>query len=386
MQFARDVVGLLRQSVNITKLEDPSTVTLERLRLESLPLWIARMLLTEKRLRDVKHVVATDCSGITDALVELLCANAPGLMSLRVVNCGSALRCTVDLPAALEELVLVGVAIDDDAATAICARCTALRVLHLNHCTELRSPRIGWTIADGDLPGHCGQVVGAQLSSRLSRLLRLTDVSLVGTGIDDAAVEALCSASPELRSLDLSECDGLRAPPVHGARLESLVLEQCTQLSERALQGLSGTPELTRLSLSYSPTALLGAAADAPWPPFLRELRLAGCGAAVDDAAVARLCERCTALETLVLSGCTSLVAPPLRGASLTALELRNCESLTTEALAAALEACPRLRRLDIVGCESVASLRAPPPLLERLTLDADPPLLALFYSAAARA
>ena len=79
-------------------------------------------------------------------------------------------------------------------------------------------------------------------------------------------------------------------------------------------------------------------------------------------------------------------VAPPLRGASLTALELRNCESLTTEALAAALEACPQLRRLDIVGCESVASLRAPPPLLERLTLDADPPLLARFYSAAARA
>ena len=360
LQFARDVVGLLRQSVNLTKLEDPSTVTLRGLRLESLPLWVARMLLTEKRLRDVKHVVATDCSGITDALVELLCTNAHGLISLRVVNCGSALRCTVDLPAALEELVLVGVAIDDDAATAICARCTALRVLRLNHCTELRSPRLGAP--------------------------RLADVSLVGTGIDDAAVQALCFASPELRALDLSECDGLRAPTPSTPGLESLVLEQCTRLSERALHRIGGAVALTRLSLSYSPTALLGAAADAPWPPFLRELRLAGCGAAVDDAAVARLCERCTALETLVLSGCTSLVAPPLRGASLTALELRNCESLTTEALAAALEACPQLRRLDIVGCESVASLRAPPPLLERLTLDADPPLLALFYSAAARA
>ena len=163
MQFARDVVGLLRQSVNITKLEDPSTVTLRGLRLESLPLWVARMLLTEKRLRDVKHVVATDCSGITDALVELLCTNAHGLISLRVVNCGSALRCTVDLPAALEELVLVGVAIDDDAATAICARSTALRVLHLNPA-QLRSrdsARRGWPTC------------------------------LVGTGIDDAAVQAL---------------------------------------------------------------------------------------------------------------------------------------------------------------------------------------------------
>ena len=89
MQFARDVVGLLRQSVSIHKLEDPSTVTLRGLRLDNLPLWVARMLLTEKRLRDVKHVVATDCSGITDSLVELLCANAPGLISLRVVNCGS---------------------------------------------------------------------------------------------------------------------------------------------------------------------------------------------------------------------------------------------------------------------------------------------------------
>ena len=362
MQFARDVVGLLRQSVSINKLEDPSTVTLRGLRLDNLPLWVARMLLTEKRLRDVKHVVATDCSGITDALVELLCTNAHGLISLRVVNCGSALRCTVDLPAAIEELVLVGVAIDDAAASAICAgsRCPALRVLHLKHCTELRSPWLGQS--------------------------RLADVSLVGTGVDDAAVQALCFASPELRALDLSECDGLRAPTPSTPGLESLVLEQCTRLSERALHGIGGAVALTRLSLSYSPTALLGAAADAPWPPFLRELRLAGCGAAVDDAAVARLCERCTALETLVLSGCTSLVAPPLRGASLTALELRNCESLTTEALAAALEACPQLRRLDIVGCESVASLRAPPPLLERLTLDADPPLLALFYSAAARA
>ena len=319
------------------------------------------MLLTEKRLRDVKHVVATDCSGITDALVELLCANAHGLISLRVVNCGSALRCTVDLPAALEELVLVGVAIDDDAATAICARCTALRVLHLNHCTELRSPRLGAP--------------------------RLADVSLVGTGVDDAAVQALCFASPELRALDLSECDGLRAPTPSTPGLESLVLEQCTRLSERALHEIGGAVALTRLSLSYSPTALLGAAADAPWPPFLRELRLAGCGAAVDDAAVARLCERCTALETLVLSAAARRSSrAALRGASLAALELRNCESLTTEALAAALEACPQLRRLDIVGCESVASLRAPPPLLERLTLDADPPLLALFYSAAARA
>ena len=262
MQFARDVVGLLRQSVSIHKLEDPSTVTLRGLRLDNLPLWVARMLLTEKRLRDVKHVVATDCSGITDALVEVLCGNAPGLMSLRVVNCGSALRCTVDLPAALEELVLVGVAIDDDAATAICARCTALRVLHLNHCTELRSPRLGAP--------------------------RLADVSLVGTGVDDAAVQALCFASPELRALDLSECDGLRAPTPSTPGLESLVLEQCTRLSERALHGIGGAVALTRLSLSYSHRSL-GAAADAPWPPFLRELRLAGCGAAVDDAAVARL-------------------------------------------------------------------------------------------------
>ena len=79
MQFARDVVGLLRQSVNIHKLEDPSTVTLRGLRLDNLPLWVARMLLTEKRLRDVKHVVATDCSGITDALVELLVGEALGV-------------------------------------------------------------------------------------------------------------------------------------------------------------------------------------------------------------------------------------------------------------------------------------------------------------------
>ena len=146
MQFARDVVGS-RQSVNITKLEDPSTVTLRGLRLDNLPLWLARMLLTEKRLRDVKHVVATDCSGITDALVELLCGNAPGLMSLRVVNCGSALRCTVDLPAALEELVLVGVAIDDDAATAICAvhgaARAALEALHRAAQPTARRSR-GW--------------------------------------------------------------------------------------------------------------------------------------------------------------------------------------------------------------------------------------------------
>ena len=158
-------------------------------------------------------------------------------------------------------------------------------------------------------------------------------------------------------------------------------------VGSRRCLGSNARPALTRLSLSYSRIARLCAAADAPWPPGLRELRLAGCGDAVDDAAVARLCERCAALRDARAQRLhvARRAAAARREASPRSSSATASRS-TTEALAAALEACPRLRRLDIVGCESVASLRARRHALERLTLDADPPLLALFYSAAARA
>ena len=377
----------LLAGVDLRPLKDPTSLSLENLPLERLPMWMKRLLLSEARLRQVRHVVVSDCTGVTDAQLALLCVGAPHLVSLTASGCHEMSADQLQAQD-LTALTLINCGVTDASASAMGRSCPQLLELALLQCPRLRAP----TIASATL----------------------TSISLQGCAeLLDAAVASLCAGCPRLESLDLSECRALTRPRPSGAELRKLRLEECSGLASGALEALSELPGLTALSLAYCRQLGLGelinegggegggegesggdGGADwrVPWPPSLRKLDVASCGAWFDDAAAAWLRERCACIEELRLSGCTGLVAPPLGSSSLRSLELVGCDAITADAVHAALRRSPDLRSLDIRGCDTVGedlganALEVPDGLLTRLSLTAEPALEALFFSAAARA
>lgn len=201
----------LLSGVDVRPLKDPTSLALDGLTLERLPPWMVRHLLSEARLRQVNHVVVSDCSGVTDEQVCMLCMGAPELRSLTCRSC-PALYAQGLRAAHLTALTLVECGITDAAATELGRSCPCLRKLALLQCRELRRPSMA--------------------SATLATL------SLQGSaGLEDEAVAALCAGCPELEELDLSECGALACPHLAGgARLRVLRLEMCGGLGADSLQ------------------------------------------------------------------------------------------------------------------------------------------------------
>ena len=131
----------LLAGVDLRPLKDPSSLSLENLPLERLPMWMKRLLLSEARLKQVRHVVVSDCTGVTDAQLALLCVGAPQLLSLTASGCREMSADQLRAPH-LTALTLINCGVTDAAAGAIGSSCPQLLELALLQCPRLRAPSI----------------------------------------------------------------------------------------------------------------------------------------------------------------------------------------------------------------------------------------------------
>jgi len=322
---------LAKFGLALRPLSDPSRLELIDIRIDALPRWVLTLLLSVANPHAVRHLVAHNCSGVTDQLLCRLCAAAPGIetMSLRSATDGGFTGHGVRL-AALQQLQLEGSGVDDEAVAQITAGCPALYGL-----TLVGAPRL------------CAVPVRST-SIRVVRLQRCERVS-------DAAIGAICEGCCGLEVLHIDECRALTAPVLHSPTLTRLHLGECSGLENAVLSGACfRLPALSALSVTYCSQPGL-TFDDAAWPASLRDIALDGC-AALSDAALGRLSRMCSRLERLAARSCQQLQAPLVESISLTEIDFGSCEHLAPSGVAVVLAGCPRLIRLELGGCDQLQS------------------------------
>ena len=225
--------------------------------------------------------------------------------------------------------------ITDSAADAIAAL-PQLKVLSLKHCMKLTDRAI-WKL--------CG------VEERMLRLLASprkppTSPRSGATATNNTGIASPLPLPPLLQHTEKPQ---IRPP------LESLDLSGCVMLTDRGLSCLAQAF------------------------PDLSELHIGGCSrmASVTDACLLGI-SKCTKLQNLDLSGCTSITNAGFAYLSslhhLTFLNLWNCVRLTPDALGA-LSSCVNLAELSLRGCQlmndAAFSYIAPLKGLEKLDLRA---------------
>ncbi|KNE68807.1 hypothetical protein AMAG_13447 [Allomyces macrogynus ATCC 38327] len=243
-------------------------------------------------LTDVDLAVGLRASCATLTVLDL--ARLPGVT-------GTALALLCDTPNAMPSLHTLRVqglgGLDARVTAAIGAACPALRVLDVADCTDV--------------------ILAPLIAGR--KATALTTLRTARTNVSDAALTAVASASPNLTTLDISEC-----------------------------------PHLTPVSLSSIARTC----------PSLRVLDAESCRAAVTDVALVDLAVGARALRDLRISGCPqvtdvgAMAVVRRHAASLRTLHVDGCPHISDALLAGILHFPPRqLRELNVADCPQVSYL-----------------------------
>ena len=309
----------------------------------------------------------------------------------------------------------------DDESAHLLRHAPSVTALHVPQCGRLtsqgarnltRACESMWQLRTLDL-SDChritGDGVGAFIAAFAPHLMELTLAGL--PHLTDGAIEHLCVACPQLRTLDVSGCDlltnhaiaclagctALRSLNLAGldlltelsplralSRLESLNVADCDNLDDGAvalallhpfqlqslsiagLDGLgsaSGRALVSQRSLTRLSAAGCVGITSSEWTalelPHLTDLSIAGC--AVDTSALVHLCSCSSALMSLNLRSCNQLTAAGLHAVAsclpaLTDLNVTKLAAgaLTDGALGALVSGCPRLQRLHVAASDRV--------------------------------
>lgn len=303
-----------------------------------------------------------------------------------LVRCGESLR-SLDLPSAshaldykaaeaismlcpnLEYLDASGVQLTNVAVQQLAQKCPKLKTVLLRRCSDVGEKGLWWLL-------------------HLCKYLEHLDL----TEMHKLSGQCFHMAGVRLRRLVLSGCSGLAASGFSKIAtkccfLSELTLSDCAQLCDSDLIGLCQNLRALRvLNLSGSFPNLIGNSIAAIGNlPLLEELNLSH-NKAVTDAVITVICDGCTKLRYLDLTGCNPYITDMALGklarcyglrhlklsylgnitdsglgslscqGLLQLLEVRGCPQVTDEGVLILLELCRDLRLLDVSGCERVTN------------------------------
>ena len=363
----------------VSRLSSSDELELADLSLGAVPLWAQRLFLSARSLRDVRHVRIVRCRGVSSAQLCAFFERQPALRSLSVCGCDDLVLPHLRLPDLLV-LKLARCALSAAAAAGLADSCPSLRELWLEGVDRAEAARLGGLRLEQLTLTNCVALLDAALAPLFAAADECGGADH-GCAPPPVAPHAAPSLPPSLTHLDLSQCGRLVAPPLASAALASLSLDESTSLA--SLSFLGALPALTALSLAYCRCADLGASAlRAEWPGTLAELSLARCDAWVDSLVLRAVADRCPRLRSL---------------------DVRGCDRVGAGGVQHVIDTCTRLRSLDVRAADGIGgvegvdgtarderdvdgrgSLRFSEEQLARISLSADAPIEARFYSLAA--
>ncbi|KAJ3249987.1 hypothetical protein HK104_007526, partial [Borealophlyctis nickersoniae] len=256
-------------------------------------------------------------------------------------------------PTLIKELDIGSVAADNlymgdlDATLALCPN---LEIFRLENCFHISN------ILVRSLSGHCPA---------------LKQVDLPGCPISDSFIPILGKNCPNLERLDLSFTNltiaSLHAIVTHCEKLLQLDLSECGEMEPDAVMDLSTTKPFSRplhwLNLRNAPVSDDLLRFTATHCPKLQDLVLESCTRISDDAIV-KIANTCTQLRRLDCSFCDnitdlSIQAFAVRGASndgcnLEELYLSACDMITPAAVHNLAQKCQKLDLIVLDGCEKI--------------------------------
>ncbi|KAJ3374760.1 hypothetical protein GGF31_006657 [Allomyces arbusculus] len=236
--------------------------------------------------------------------------------------------------------------------------------------TGLHASRESMTVLDlTRLPNVTGTAI-AHLCDTPNAMLNLHTLRIQGLpGLDARVTAAIGAACPALRILDVADCtDVVLAPLVAGRKATALTTLRTarTNVTDAALTAVaSASPNLTTLDISECPqlttTSLSSIARTCP---SLRVLDAESCRAAVTDVVLVDLAVGARALRDLRVSGCPqvtdvgAMAVVRRHAASIRALHIDGCPQVSDALLAGILHFPPRqLRELNVADCPHVSYL-----------------------------
>ena len=197
---------------------------------------------------------------------------------------------------------------------------------------------------------------------------RLEGINIAGCiQVAGPGLKALATGCHHLRAIDLTACrllDDAAIAELACPRLESLLLQSCSQLTDVGVESLAaGCPALVRISLaSCKHVTDAGMVALVSGCPSLTDVDFSGCNE-VTVQGIGALAAAAPALARLALCGLPGLTDAGLDMVAtlqhLIAIELADCPRLSPAGLAKLAGGCPQLRSVSLARSRRAVSKEA---------------------------
>lgn len=271
------------------------------------------------RMYNLRSLDLTRCVSVSDAALQELARFCPELHALILHSC--------------EEIT-------DRGILALAERCTNLATLSVAKCKQLTD-----------------RSLTAIIRANASRLqsLNLDSCHLI---TDETVMCLALNHCTNMLELDLSSCDAISDEAVLHLlqtcdKLESLSLEELTNLSEQALSVLGNLSALKRLRVGYcrgvTDACLLSIATECTQ---LNSIDLSYCNnPLLTVQGLQRILDLLPSLQMLSLRGCSQIVDCQLAHPNIQTLNLSWCKNLQDEVLEGVSKGFPQLRSIDLAWC-----------------------------------